>query len=78
MGNKRRPATAVFVAFLGPTHTFNWVNGNNIQPFEAGLNDFTPKSKTASGLKAAVDEAAAFVKNRLAHPNGQTSPFIQC
>ena len=63
----RLPVNSSFVVFFGSNHSCALVSTKQLQSFEAGLGAMQV-SKVSAGLKAATDEAAAFVKSRLAQP----------
>ena len=67
LGITRLPANQSFVVFFGPGHSYALANTTQLQSFEAGLGAMQV-SKSSAGLKADIDEAAAFVKSCLAQP----------
>ena len=67
LGITRLPANQSFVIFFGPEHSCAMVSSKQLLSLEAGLGSMQV-SKASTGVKAATDEAAAFVKGRLAQP----------
>ena len=67
LGITRLPANQSFAVFFSPGHSCALVSTKQLQSFEAGLGSMQV-SKASAGVKAATDEAAAFVRSRFAQP----------
>ena len=67
LGITRLPVNQSLVVFFGPQRQYALVKDSHVISFEAGLGQMQP-NKCSAGLKAATDEAAGFVRARLAHP----------